>query len=899
MKKTFKLVLIGILTSYSYLNINNVNKVSAFSDEDRMTNGLSFSDASITFDTKKSLSSIPKTFETIINLPETINERAGVIFGNYKNTSEACYNFEVQWINNKAIPKLYYDVDNVDTTNPDTVNIQFVDVDIRSSQFIHLVITHDTNFYGEEGSQYTIAKCYVNGELKQTIQQPVSNTIKNYYEGYDYIPSSTSRIGGDYRTYNPKQNFKGNIKSLELYSDVRTDAEVLSDYNRLLSSRPTDSNLLAGYNFTLEGRNYLKDYTGNYDLRSSLFINDEYNGLRFDSENKYIMDKKLEEMPSTLEAEIFLDKNHSGRGGVIVGNYGSNASLNFEISDNGKPRFFHKAKEDGLDKSIYFDTDVRTGDYAHLTIVHDDANKTMLCYLDGQLVESKNEYYEYFDSITDTNFVVGGDNRAGNAQYFKGVIKSITFYSDVRTSTEIYEDATNGVDLSTDNILFHYSFNDENNGKSIDDLSTNGYNLKYHQTWFSEKQEVKDYAYSFAAVGDTQIINWKTPEHMNTIYDWILDNQDSKNIQHVFGLGDITQSWGTQEQAKLEWQTAKNAISKMNGKISYSLVRGNHDNTKYLNDYFNYSAYTSQFSGFYEESNISNSYMELEIGDTKYLFMTLDYGASDDVLDWASEVVEDYDDYKVIVTTHAYMFRDGTTLDSNDVCPPETSSDIDFCVPVDSRPNRDYNNGEQLWDKFISQHGNIILVLSGHDPCDNVVTLQTEGIHGNIVTQMLIDPQGMDNDIGATGMVAMLYFNEDGSKMDVEFYSTVKEQYYKTSNQYSVDMSYAGYSSHYYETINDEKQHWDECICGLCTTKENHKWDNGKITKPSTYDSTGIRTYTCECGATKEEVIAKLSKPVDNVKQNNSSIGLIIGLSVGGITLVAGVIFIILKKKNK
>ena len=84
---------------------------------------------------------------------------------------------------------------------------------------------------------------------------------------------------------------------------------------------------------------------------------------------------------------------------------------------------------------------------------------------------------------------------------------------------------------------------------------------------------------------------------------------------------------------------------------------------------------------------------------------------------------------------------------------------------------------------------NVFLVLSGHDPCANVVTTQTKGVHGNTVTQMLIDPQGVDNSIGATGMVAMLYFSNDGKTITVENYSTVKEQFFMTENQYTIDIS--------------------------------------------------------------------------------------------------------------
>lgn len=75
------------------------------------------------------------------------------------------------------------------------------------------------------------------------------------------------------------------------------------------------------------------------------------------------------------------------------------------------------------------------------------------------------------------------------------------------------------------------------------------------------------YAYSFAVVGDTQNLNYidaknyvaakaenadltyaaYTSAHMRTLYNWILSNKDSKNIQYVMGLGDITQSFNTNQ----------------------------------------------------------------------------------------------------------------------------------------------------------------------------------------------------------------------------------------------------------------------------------------------------------------------------------------------------------------
>ena len=151
-----------------------------------------------------------------------------------------------------------------------------------------------------------------------------------------------------------------------------------------------------------------------------------------------------------------------------------------------------------------------------------------------------------------------------------------------------------------------------------------------------------------------------------------------------------------------------------------------------------------------------NTYQTLTVGEMKYLIMTLDYGASIPVLRWAGKVCDAYPDHNVIITTHAYLYRDGTTLDQKDVCPPVTTGG--------------YNNGDHIWEILITEHENITMVISGHDPCDQIVVTQEKGEAGNTVTQMLVDPQGADEIIdGGLGMVAILYFSEDGRDVTVEY----------------------------------------------------------------------------------------------------------------------------------
>ena len=64
------------------------------------------------------------------------------------------------------------------------------------------------------------------------------------------------------------------------------------------------------------------------------------------------------------------------------------------------------------------------------------------------------------------------------------------------------------------------------------------------------------------------------------------------------------------------------------------------------------------------------------------------------------------------------------------------------------------------------------------------------------------------------------------------------------------------------EWTYDDDNHWhactDEGFEDLKADVAEHDWGDGEVTTPATYDAPGVRTYTCECGATKTEDIAQL-----------------------------------------
>lgn len=524
----------------------------------------------------------------------------------------------------------------------------------------------------------------------------------------------------------------------------------------------------------------------------------ENEGITFTSKDLYRPTKAYDSVPRTFEAWIKLPKNAcDNRAGVILGNYNQTyCVINFEIYSSGNPRLYWANEKGKLFDLVFDEINVCTDEWTHIAIVRDVANKKADCYINGELKQSL--LIKTDDGIVDENgftefiptggLCIGGDVRGGNDQYFKGAIKEAAVFSNVRTADQIASDMTS---ITNENgLLAHYVLSAENLQNTIKDLSSNGCDLKYiyNETWISEKDmpSFSDYEYCFAVVGDTQTLNYKYPDMYNSLYEWIVDSIEDKKIKFVFGLGDITD-----KSDFSEWQRAKQAIYSLDGKVDYSIVRGNHDHASMYNATFPWSKYKDNFEGSFDGTML-NTYRTLNVGQVKYLIITLDYGASNKVLQWAGDVCEQYPDHNVIITTHCYLFRDGTTLDQNDVCPPATTGG--------------YNNGDDMWDKLVSKHENIVLVISGHDPYDEVVVSQVKGDKGNTVTQMLVDPQTTDSGNRGLGLVALLCFSEDGRNVDVKYYSTVRKMYYQTINQFSFNLHLVGEDS---EILSDKAPETD------------------------------------------------------------------------------------------
>ena len=732
----------------------------------------------------KTMNVTPNTFEAWVTLPADYSTggRPGVIIGSYSATGDT-FSFE---LNTNRTPRIYWTAQNT------TQSIDFTQVHVPVGQLTHVVIVRDT--------VNQKAYCYLNG-VKQSQEITLGNALK------DLSMQAPLLLGGDYRSGND-QYFKGAIKGVSLYTERLTAEQIASNYE---SKKPANvSSLICSHDLTgvTTSDLYIKDTSGNgYDI-AKLGGGDH----TFKSGEMYQAAKSLAKTPNTFEAWVKLPAGYTGRPGIILGTYGtaSKPMINFELTSKAVPRFYWMTDNGNLADVKFTDvksTDICTGSWVHIAITRDVANDKVHCYINGALKQSATLGSTGAVDITPVEpFGFGADYRiTGDIQNFKGNIKSAAVYSTCLTAEQIaanYKaskptgDATNSFicyyDLTKVPVGGNYAKDYSGNGYDLTKISTNPYLSADDPT----KEELREFDYTFAVVGDTQTIVVKKPGNLHYVYDWLINNKEKEKLAFVMGVGDITD---TTSGVESEWQEAMQQILRLEAAdIPFSIVRGNHDNEDFFNRYYPYSKYGSTVSGAYNGS-MTNTYQKFTIGNRKFLVLALDNGPTDDMLAWAESVIVANPTYNVIITTHSYLYRDGTTHDSGDLWPVGN------------------NNGEDLWQELVRKHSNIRLVLNGHDPVSRIVTNQTAGDKGNIVTSMLIDGQYDDsNDIAAggqgEGLVALLHFSEDSDEIQVEYVSTVKDKYYRACNQFSITLDLMEFEECDHDFVN-----------GYCT--ECGEWD--------------------------------------------------------------------------
>ncbi|MBR5539339.1 MAG: metallophosphoesterase [Clostridia bacterium] len=492
-------------------------------------------------------------------------------------------------------------------------------------------------------------------------------------------------------------------------------------------------------------------------------------GIKFGANSYCPIASDLADQPVTVEATVRFNKRAIYKNESVL--FGNDRTANeqksfttFFITKDGNPGVKWNDTSDFTRSSVTFDqVYLITSQWVHLAIVMDNAKSEAKCYINGELAQTR-KYEEKFEIWLD-KFAVGGDSSLLNQKPFLGEMKNFAVYSDVRTEAEIKKDMEK---QGKEDLILHYDFTDitEERPIKVNDLSSYKNDLILGRIWIDEPAKpANNYAYSFAVIGDTQNMAKNYTENFKEIYNWVYDNIESRNIEMVIGMGDIVN-----DNYDYEWAAAAEVFDIIDGYVPHIPIRGNHDNLYWYNKTVSQLEYAKMVDGTYKDGDYASTYVEMDIGGIPYLFLQLNYVLDDDILGWACDVVESHPNHNVIVSRHNHLWDNGKTLNQ--------SQEVKSGIAPDA-----------LWDRFLSQYENIVLMLSGHVSNDIVLTTQRKGVHGNTVTEMLIDFQSVDNAANSfehsrgAGNVVMFHFSEDGRKVQMEVYSTVAGQYFYDANQ--------------------------------------------------------------------------------------------------------------------
>ena len=262
--------------------------------------------------------------------------------------------------------------------------------------------------------------------------------------------------------------------------------------------------------------------------------------------------------------------------------------------------------------------------------------------------------------------------------------------------------------------------------------------------------------------------------------EWVEANRDRLNIAFLVHEGDIVQA-----DAPEEWEIAKNVMSVLDGKVPYCMCLGNHDmgfekaDNKYggnigvnrdtlFNHYFPREKYAKrqEFGGTFDPDRHDNSWYQFKASGMDFLIISIECKPRDEVLDWANDVVAKHPDHRVIVLTHAFLNAGKSRNTGGGV-------------------KAKGNTGEETWQKFVSKHENIFMVLCGHHAGEAIRT--DKGVHGNKVFQILSDYQHLNN--GGESWLRYMVFKPSQNTIRTFTYNPVLDEF-KTGSSSQFDLDY-------------------------------------------------------------------------------------------------------------
>ncbi|MDO8208835.1 LamG-like jellyroll fold domain-containing protein [Conexibacter sp. CPCC 206217] len=326
-------------------------------------------------------------------------------------------------------------------------------------------------------------------------------------------------------------------------------------------------------------------------------------------------------------------------------------------------------------------------------------------------------------------------------------------------------------------------------------------------------EDPDDYDFSIAHFSDPQFVPRGVVQSENaavqdawrnaytSVTDWIGENARERKIAFAFNTGDIINDWAAgatnETLARKEFTFASEAQKRLDDAgVPNNVLPGNHDNRagkdngagSVYNDFFGPDRYEAlselpswkQENASYDpwrEGENDNSYVLFTTGGLDFVAVMLGYDVTQEEADWASGVLDQYADRNAIVLTHSYNG-------------PSTR--------IDGRRGNFSHDGSRVYNRVVSPHRNVFLVLSGHEHGVSINVRKNAGTPRHDVVELLADYQGYNiesNEVGLADVLGdhvklrmgssylrLLQFDVARSEMSVDTYSPMLDDFGNTEH---------------------------------------------------------------------------------------------------------------------
>jgi hypothetical protein len=246
-------------------------------------------------------------------------------------------------------------------------------------------------------------------------------------------------------------------------------------------------------------------------------------------------------------------------------------------------------------------------------------------------------------------------------------------------------------------------------------------------------------SFTVAVLPDTQQYVKDAAQALHAMTGWVAAHRDDQRIVFCSHVGDVVRHYDRPE----EWAVAHAAMARLDGVVPYGISVGNNDMDEESGraDLFCGTFPVHRYAGrpWYGGAIRDNadSWQTFESGGLRFLVLHLECNAPDDVLAWADEVLERNADRHAIVTAHMFLGPLDEPVDKRDYFTAPRG------VACWSKCHGGRGNApRQIWDKCLSRHPNLFLILCGDQSRVQAMRLCLAGRQGNPVQVCLCDYYG-------------------------------------------------------------------------------------------------------------------------------------------------------------